>query len=849
VCGIIRVFAMDEEPHPEGVVDGFATDRFTGYGGIALVLLSADGTILLTNPAFEALFGYDGDSLAGRSIETIIGNTLSLYDFRLKAMERGEIIVRSPGVRGTEDLVDTLCSLMPIPETWNYIAAFVPLTTLHADNIKSIRTGAGGLTDSTATEQTLRMIQAAVDAAAVAIAIADPQGLLIYVNGAYLDLWGYKEADEVLGRPIDIFAHGDAEARKAIALAFKETQDRGFWIGEHHLFSRDSSPMDLLITTSKVLDDSGRPIAYMASFLNISKIKETTRRLEMVQFAIDHVSEAIYWIAPDSSILYANNAAYQMLGYTPDELTAIKVVELDPYFPPDRWPDHWDEVREKGMMRFESAHRRKDGSVLPTEITVNHLEFEGQEYFFSFVRDITDRLKSEQRLHDLARFPEENPSPVLRIMKNGKLVYANQAAEPILSELGWRQGDPIPEPWRGVVQETLAVQRPRSVNFNTGDLVYQLTFAPVSKGAYLNIYGQDITAILKATDELSYKEARYRELFENMGNGVAVYEVVDDGADIVFRDFNRAAEEIDHISRDILIGKSLFDYYPSVNETGIPDAIRRVWRTGNPESLPVFEYRDQRISGWRDNSLYRLPTGEVVVVFKDITAQRMAEEALRLSEEKFRDLYQFREMVIDNADILIIVVDSNLRVLIWNKAAERITRYSYDEVASHENIWPLLIPDDIERERLITDVTGEVVSGGLAEREELTIRDKNGQEHYIAMSVRPLFNTRSNLSAFLAIGRDITLQHSLEIQKGEALNQINRNLEQLAILNDHIRNPLQVIVSLAALENSENCAEVIGQAGEIDHIVRLLDKGWLESLNVANFLKKHHLTESETKEQ
>lgn len=732
---------MDEEPHPDEVVDGFATDRFSGYGGIALALLSADGTILSTNPAFQALFGYDRDSPAGRSIETIIGNTLSLYDFRLKAMERGEIIVKSPRVRGTEDLVETLCSLMPIPETGNYIAAFVPLTTLHADNIKGIWTGAGGLTDSTATEQTLRMIQAAVDAAAVAIAIADPQGLLRYVNGAYLDLWGYKEGDEVIGRPIDIFAHGDTEARKAIALAFKETQDRGFWIGEHHLFSRDSSPMDLLITTSKVLDDSDRPIAYMASFLNISKIKETTRRLEMVQFAIDHVSEAIYWIAPDSSIVYANNAAYQMLGYTPDELTAIKVVELDPHFPPDRWPGHWDEVREKGMMRFESAHRRKDGSVLPVEITVNHLEFEGQEYIFSFVREITDRLESEQRLHDLARFPEENPSPVLRIMKNGKLVYANQAADLVLSELGWGQGDPIPEPWRGVVQETLAVQRPRSVNFNTGDLVYQLTFAPVSEGAYLNIYGQDITEIVKVTDELRYNEARYRELFENMGNGVAVYEVVDGGADIVFRDFNRAAEEIDHISRDILIGKSLFDYYPSVNETRIPDTIRRVWRTGNPESLPVFEYRDQRISGWRENSLYRLPTGEVVVVFKDITAQKMAEEALRLSEEKFRDLYQFREMVIDNADILIVVVDSNLRVLIWNKAAERITRYSYDEVASYENIWPLLIPDDIERERLITDVTGEVVSGGLAEREELTIRDKNGQEHYIAMSVRPLFNT------------------------------------------------------------------------------------------------------------
>ena len=73
-----------------------------------------------------------------------------------------------------------------------------------------------------------------------------------------------------------------------------------------------------------------------------------------------------------------------------------------------------------------------------------------------------------------------------------------------------------------------------------------------------------------------------------------------------------------------------------------------------------------------------------------------------------------------------------------------------------------------------------------------------------------------------------------------ALLQIEKNLEQMAILNDHIRNPLTVIVALVDMQGWKIRDKVLEQAAEIDSIINKLDRGWLESDKIREFLKKHH---------
>jgi len=129
------------------------------------------------------------------------------------------------------------------------------------------------------------------------------------------------------------------------------------------------------------------------------------------------------------------------------------------------------------------------------------------------------------------------------------------------------------------------------------------------------------------TYDLLASEERYRGIFENTRDGVAVYRAVDDGEDFVFLDFNRAAEKIEHVKREEIIGRRITDIFPGVKDFGIFDVLKRVHKSGKREYFPTRFYRDNRISGWRENSIYKLPSGEIVAVYSDETDRKQSEKA------------------------------------------------------------------------------------------------------------------------------------------------------------------------------------------------------------------------------
>ncbi|HOO78577.1 MAG TPA: ATP-binding protein [bacterium] len=137
----------------------------------------------------------------------------------------------------------------------------------------------------------------------------------------------------------------------------------------------------------------------------------------------------------------------------------------------------------------------------------------------------------------------------------------------------------------------------------------------------------------EAEAERCTAEERFRELFENMSSGAAVCTAVEGGKDFLCVDFNAAAERIDEISRKDVIGKRLTEVFAGAKETGILDAMRRVWETGKSFRLPLSRYVDDRVSGWRENYFYRLSSGEVVAIYRDVTEQKRSEAELKRREE------------------------------------------------------------------------------------------------------------------------------------------------------------------------------------------------------------------------
>ncbi|HMK16351.1 MAG TPA: PAS domain S-box protein, partial [Methanomicrobiales archaeon] len=152
----------------------------------------------------------------------------------------------------------------------------------------------------------------------------------------------------------------------------------------------------------------------------------------------------------------------------------------------------------------------------------------------------------------------------------------------------------------------------------------------------------DITDRKRWEETLQENEIRFRELYDRMSSGVAVYQAVEEGEDFIFQDINRAAERIEGVTRLEVFGKRVTEVFPGVMDLGLLGVFRRVWKTGAPEYLPSAVYRDDRGRGsWRENWVYKLPSGEIVAVYNDITERVKVETALRESEERQRLLIEY----------------------------------------------------------------------------------------------------------------------------------------------------------------------------------------------------------------
>ena len=123
-------------------------------------------------------------------------------------------------------------------------------------------------------------------------------------------------------------------------------------------------------------------------------------------------------------------------------------------------------------------------------------------------------------------------------------------------------------------------------------------------------------------------EARYRGLFNCTSTCVAVYSACDEGRDFVIRDFNEAAGRLDKVTREQAVGKKVTEVFPGVRDFGLLDVMRRVWETGNSELHPLALYEDGRISGWRESSVYKLPTGEIVAAYQDVSERVRLQKSL-----------------------------------------------------------------------------------------------------------------------------------------------------------------------------------------------------------------------------
>lgn len=126
--------------------------------------------------------------------------------------------------------------------------------------------------------------------------------------------------------------------------------------------------------------------------------------LRFTEFSLSHSGEGLFWLRRDQRILYANEATCRQLGYTQRELLDMAYPDFSDGPPTDTdWDTFWEGLKSGGQTRYETCHRRKDGSAVPVEVRANVMEYAGEEFLFAFVQDISRRLAREQALIESER--------------------------------------------------------------------------------------------------------------------------------------------------------------------------------------------------------------------------------------------------------------------------------------------------------------------------------------------------------------------------------------------------------------------------------------------------------------
>lgn len=274
------------------------------------------------------------------------------------------------------------------------------------------------------------------------------------------------------------------------------------------------------------------------------------------------------------------------------------------------------------------------------------------------------------------------------------------------------------------------------------------------------LYVHSIDTRRKAAEKtLKISEARFRELFNEMKDGVAVYQCINNGEDFLILDVNKAAEKIENISKEDIIGKSVCDVFPGAAEFGLLEVFRRVWRTGKPEDHPVKLYKDSRIQSWRDNHVYKLPSGEIVAIYRDVTKTRIAEEELKQTKARL-------EMILKTMQSGIMVIDAETRTIVQiNPAAVSMMQARQEEIVGkvcHEFVCP--------NTRGACPVLDE---GREVDNSERFLLKKNGTKVSILKTVK----------SSLIDGRKCLIESFVDIsnlkQAEENLQKVNESLEKM----------------------------------------------------------------------
>jgi len=283
------------------------------------------------------------------------------------------------------------------------------------------------------------------------------------------------------------------------------------------------------------------------------------------------------------------------------------------------------------------------------------------------------RPQSEQPdklYNDLAKFPEENPYPVLRIHRNGTVLYANKASEGLLKARGSGVGQPAPAQWRQLAKKALSSGQVIREETEHNGRVFAFRAVPIADSDYVNFYGTDITEQKEAVEALRETTQTLEAVIQ--ASPLPIFAV---DRELIVKTWNPSAERTFGWSAQEAIGRR----YPAIPKEKMDEADALFSHALESGLTEVETLRQRKDGSLMDVSISAAPLRDsrgningVMAVLTDITERKRAETELHIALEKYRVLFESFPLGIS-------VTDAAGNLLETNRESERLLGISRDK--------------------------------------------------------------------------------------------------------------------------------------------------------------------------